>query len=250
MLPHDLTIAVIGGLILWFGWYGFNPGSTLSLMDIGGIGRVAAEHHARRVHRRHRRDSRDVLPDEEVGRDGASSTASSPAWSRSPAPATGSARSAPASSARSPACSSSSAMELLEYLRIDDPVGAWPVHGLCGIWGTLSLGFRERPVPGGGIEPDGRADVVARIAGGADRPLSAEAAPGPAAQLVGSVIVCTATFASAMAMFGAAQRRQPAARVERRRESASTSISTASPRIRSEPSVRPPAYSTMVADKE
>ena len=41
MLPHDLTIAVIGGLILWFGWYGFNPGSTLSLMDIGGIGRVA-----------------------------------------------------------------------------------------------------------------------------------------------------------------------------------------------------------------
>ena len=27
--------------------------------------------------------------------------------------------------------------ELLEYLRIDDPIGAVPVHGLCGIWGTL-----------------------------------------------------------------------------------------------------------------
>ena len=32
-------------------------------------------------------------------------------------------------------------VELLEWLRIDDPIGAVPVHGLCGIWGTLSLGL-------------------------------------------------------------------------------------------------------------
>ena len=32
-------------------------------------------------------------------------------------------------------------VELLEWLRIDDPIGAVPVHGICGIWGTLSLGF-------------------------------------------------------------------------------------------------------------
>ena len=39
---HDMAIAAVGGVILWFGWYGFNPGSTLSAMDFEGIGRVAA----------------------------------------------------------------------------------------------------------------------------------------------------------------------------------------------------------------
>src|SRR5262249_20484163 len=33
------------------------------------------------------------------------------------------------------------AVDLLEHFRIDDPIGAWPVHGACGIWGTLSLGL-------------------------------------------------------------------------------------------------------------
>ena len=31
--------------------------------------------------------------------------------------------------------------DLLEYLRIDDPIGAVPVHMFNGIWGTLSLGL-------------------------------------------------------------------------------------------------------------
>jgi len=30
---------------------------------------------------------------------------------------------------------------LLDKLKIDDPVGAWPVHGLCGIWGGLATGI-------------------------------------------------------------------------------------------------------------
>ncbi|MEJ2703548.1 MAG: adenylate cyclase, partial [Sedimentisphaerales bacterium] len=30
---------------------------------------------------------------------------------------------------------------LLDKLHIDDPVGAVPVHGMCGIWGTLAVGI-------------------------------------------------------------------------------------------------------------
>ena len=32
-------------------------------------------------------------------------------------------------------------MDLLVSLKIDDTVGAWPVHGLCGIWGGLATGI-------------------------------------------------------------------------------------------------------------
>jgi Amt family ammonium transporter len=42
MMPHDLAITAADGLPLWFGWYGFNPGSTLSAMDIEGIALVSA----------------------------------------------------------------------------------------------------------------------------------------------------------------------------------------------------------------
>jgi Amt family ammonium transporter len=30
---------------------------------------------------------------------------------------------------------------LLDKLKIDDPVGAFPVHGLCGIWGGIATGL-------------------------------------------------------------------------------------------------------------
>jgi Amt family ammonium transporter len=29
----------------------------------------------------------------------------------------------------------------LQKLKIDDAVGAWPVHGLCGVWGGIAAGI-------------------------------------------------------------------------------------------------------------
>lgn len=38
---HSMTSATIGVFVLWFGWFGFNPGSTMGL-DWGSIGHIAA----------------------------------------------------------------------------------------------------------------------------------------------------------------------------------------------------------------
>merc|ERR1719461_1865979 len=39
--PHSVALQVLGTFLLWFGWYGFNPGSTLSISP-AGYGDVAA----------------------------------------------------------------------------------------------------------------------------------------------------------------------------------------------------------------
>ena len=83
-------------------------------------------------------------------------------------------------------------VELLEYLRIDDPIGAVPVHGMCGIWGTISLGLFASGEFGatGAFAPDNSAPLKGLFYGGGTQVL--------VAQLIGSAIVTLSTFAVAM----------------------------------------------------
>ena len=78
--------------------------------------------------------------------------------------------------------------ELLEYLRIDDPIGAVPVHGMCGIWGTLSLGLFASGQYGaaGPFAADNSAPLRGLFYGGGTQVL--------AAQAIGSLIVIVSTF--------------------------------------------------------
>src|SRR5260370_22564775 len=86
------------------------------------------------------------------------------------------------------------AVEALEYLRIDDPIGAVPVHGICGIWGTLSLGLFASGQFGatGPFAADNSAPLKGLFYGGGTQVLMAQA--------VGSAIVTISTFAVALAV--------------------------------------------------
>jgi Amt family ammonium transporter len=193
MLPHDLTIAASGGLLLWFGWYGFNPGSTLSAMDFVGIGRVAtnttlaacAAGLTAMIYAYFISKKWDVGFTVNGFLAGLVAI-TCPCYWVSP---TGSI--ALGGIAGVLVCMG---VELLEWLRIDDPIGAVPVHGFCGIWGTLSLGLFASGQFGatGPLAPDNSAPLTGLLYGGGFTLLKA--------QFIGSAITTVSTFGVALAL--------------------------------------------------
>ncbi len=193
MLPHDLTIAASGGLLLWFGWYGFNPGSTLSAMDFQGIGRVAANTTLAAcsgglfamIAAYFLCKKWDVSFTVNGFLAGLVGITCPCYWVD------------PAGSLAIGAVAGVIVVvgvELLEFLRIDDPIGAVPVHGMNGIWGTLSLGLFACGQFGatGPTGPDNSAPLTGLFYGGGMTIL--------AAQAIGSAIVTVATFGVALAI--------------------------------------------------
>ena len=85
-------------------------------------------------------------------------------------------------------------VDVLEWLRIDDPIGAVPVHGMCGIWGTLSLGLFACGQYGasGPRGADNSAPLTGLFYGGGFTLLTA--------QMIGSAAIVTATFSTTLAV--------------------------------------------------
>jgi len=111
---HSLALATIGVFVLWFGWFGFNPGSTMAA-DAGAIGRIAV----------------------------ATNTAGAAA-------AISASITAPCAFVSIPSSLIIGLMAgflvvvavlFFDKIKIDDPVGATSVHLVCGVFGTLCVGL-------------------------------------------------------------------------------------------------------------
>jgi Amt family ammonium transporter len=140
---HSIPLAALGVFILWFGWFGFNPGSTLEVGDGLAISRVAANTN--------------------LSAASGAIVAMITVWIRYGKPdlsmtMNGALAGLVAITAPCAFVSPSAAVVIgavggvivvlgvafLDKIKLDDPVGAVPVHGMNGIWGTLAVGIWGR----------------------------------------------------------------------------------------------------------
>lgn len=144
---HNLPLVMIGVFILWFGWYGFNAGSTLGMGEPGVVARIAM--------------NTTLAP--AMGAIAAMLTA----WIKFGKPdltiaLNGALAGLVGITAPCAVVSPGASIwigfvagvivvygiEWLNRMKVDDVVGAFPVHGMCGIWGTLAVGLFGRATLG------------------------------------------------------------------------------------------------------
>jgi len=139
ILGHNLPLAALGVFILWFGWFGFNPGSTTT--GDGSIGYIAVTTNLSAA-------AGAIVamivswivmkkPDASMALNGALAglvSITAPCDAVSP-------MSAIIIGMIGGALVVLSVLFIDRKLKVDDPVGAVSVHGVCGLWGTLSVGL-------------------------------------------------------------------------------------------------------------
>jgi Amt family ammonium transporter len=143
---HNMAYTTLGVVILWFGWFGFNPGSTLSV-DFGGVGFFAY-----------------VALNTNLAAAAGVFGAVVTSWIVIKKPdlsmmLNGAIAALVAITAACAFVAPWAAILigfvagvivvlgslLVERIGIDDPVGALAAHGMSGMWGTLALGFLTVP---------------------------------------------------------------------------------------------------------
>ena len=138
---HSMPLATLGVFILLIGWFGFNPGSQLAMYGSGNTDAVVTI----AVNTLLAAASGACLatflswglfgkPDLSMGLNGmlgglVGITANADGVSNGSAIIIGAVAGALVVAA----------IIALDKVRIDDPVGAFPVHGVCGIWGCLAI---------------------------------------------------------------------------------------------------------------
>lgn len=141
---HNMSIATLGCLILWLGWFGFNPGSTMGVGDGSSIAHIA------------------LTTNTAAAFGGIAATVT--AWLMMGKPDLSMiingilaglvAVTAPCAFVSVPASAIIGliggilvvfAVGFFDRLKIDDPVGAISVHLVNGVWGTLALGLFADP---------------------------------------------------------------------------------------------------------
>lgn len=139
---HNMPLAMLGVLILWFGWFGFNPGSTLNATNLhfadivvttnlaAAAGAVAA---LLTIYTRTK-----TLDVGMIGNGAIAALVAITAPSGYVEP-----WAAIVIGAVAGVIVVMGVLAIDRYL--DDPVGCLPAHGLAGIWGTLSCGLFTVP---------------------------------------------------------------------------------------------------------
>ena len=140
---HSVPLASLGVFILWFGWFGFNPGSALAVGDGELISLIAINTN--------------------LAAAAGAVTTTFLSWTLFGKPdlfftMNGALAGLVSITASCAIVSPASAIwigvtggfvivlgeRLMNIIKVDDPCGAFPVHGLCGIWGTLTVGLWGR----------------------------------------------------------------------------------------------------------
>ena len=188
---HNMAIATLGALILWIGWYGFNPGSQLGMDEWvpyiavtttlaaagGAIGATIVS-----TLTSGKPDLTMIINGILAGLVSITAGCANLTWVGAwVAGLIG-------------GIIVVFAVAALDNAGIDDPVGAFSVHGVCGVWGTLVIGLW-------GFDIQGDGSALGLFNGGGIEQLGIQAL-GAASYAIWTLVTCWIAWSIIGALFG------------------------------------------------